>query len=301
MSMKLSGIKALLFLSVSLLTVACKNGTEGYDTNGTVEAIGLTVSAQANGNILDLDVQEGQNVSAGDILGHIDSTQLFLQKQLLLAGKKARSEQRPDAQKQMAATRIALSQARSELDRVEKLYREGVSTEQQYSQAKSTVAQLEASIEAQEALLSGNIGSIDAESHAQDLQVAQVEDMLEKCKIVSPIDGIVIEKYAYKGEQAYMGRPLLKIADLSNMTLKVYVSAERLSSLRIGQDVTVFVLRNKETISYPGRISHISEQAEFTPKSLQTQDERANLVYAVKISIQNDGYLKIGMYADVKF
>ena len=152
-----------------------------------------------------------------------------------------------------------------------------------------------------EAGLPANRRHADPRYTAQEIQLAQVEDMLEKCRISSPVQGIVIEKYAQRGEQAYAGRPLLKIADIDNMYLKAYVTATQLASLQLGQEVKVFSRRDGKDVEYPGRISHISDQAEFTPKSIQTQDERDNLVYAVKIRVKNDGYLKMGMYANVNF
>ena len=136
---------------------------------------------------------------------------------------------------------------------------------------------------------------------AQEIQLAQVEDMLDKCRISVPTQGVVLEKYAQAGEQAYMGRPLLKVADLDKMYVRVYLSATQLESLKLGQEVEVFSKRDGKETAYKGRIRHISDQAEFTPKSVQTQDERDNLVYAVRISVENDGYLKIGMYANVNF
>lgn len=162
-------------------------------------------------------------------------------------------------------------------------------------------AQLSLQKELIEAGLPANHRHADPRYTAQEIQLAQVEDMLEKCRISSPVQGIVIEKYAQRGEQAYAGRPLLKIADIDNMYLKAYVTATQLASLQLGQEVKVFSRRDGKDVEYPGRISHISDQAEFTPKSIQTQDERDNLVYAVKIRVKNDGYLKMGMYANVNF
>lgn len=291
----------LLVNILFVFCISCQNEGLVYDASGTLEAVSMVLSAEGNGKILDFPIEEGDKIKQGQILGQIDSTQLYLQKQMILAGKTAQENQKPDAEKQTAATQIALEQARTELKRIENLYHEGVATEQQYSQAKAGVAQLQAQQEAQASILSRSIGSIDAQTNAQDLQVAQVEDMLKKCKITSPIDGTVLEKYAQKGEQAYIGRPLLKIANLDNMILKAYVTANKLSLIQLGQKVLVYTKKGNETATYQGTVSHISQQAEFTPKSLQTEDEKANLVYAVKIRVKNDGFLKIGMYADVKF
>lgn len=288
-------------LLLLLASVSCKNGKTGYDAGGTLEAVTLVVSAQGNGNILWFEAQEGSLVEKGSILGCIDTTQLYLQKRMLMAGRQATLQQKPDMDKQIAATELSLKQARTELARIEKLFQGEAATGQQYAQAQTAVAQLEAQLDAQKAAIRSGIGSIDAQSSAQEIQIAQVQDMIDKSRIISPIKGTVLEKYAQAGEQAYAGRPLLKMANLENMILKAYVDAEKLSELKLGQAVKVYTLKEGGTAEYPGKIIHIADQAEFTPKSMQSQNERANLVYAVKISVKNDGFLKIGMYADVIF
>lgn len=287
-----------LLLTVS---VSCKNGETRYDAGGTLEAVTLTVSAQGNGNILWFEAQEGNLIEKGDILGCIDTTQLYLQKRMLIAGREATLQQKPDMDRQIAATELSLRQARTELARIEKLLQGDAATDQQYTQAKTAVSQLEAQLDAQKAAIRSGIGRIDAQSSAQEIQIAQIQDLISKSLITSPIRGTVLEKYAQAGEQAYTGRPLLKIADLDNMILKAYVDAEKLSGLKLGQKVKVHTLKETRVTEYPGKIIHIADQAEFTPKSMQSPNERANLVYAVKISVKNDGFLKIGMYADVIF
>lgn len=291
----------LLPILLGFFLSSCQDNKMTYDAGGTLEAVSMTLSAEGNGKILSLDIEEGDRIIEGQQLGQIDSTQLFLQKQMILAGKEAQQNQKPDARKQMATTQLALKQAESELQRISNLYQEGVATQQQFAQAQAGVEQLRAQMEAQQTIISGSIGSIDAQSKAQDIQIAQIDDMMGKCRIMSPMDGTVLEKYAQTGEQAYMGRPLLKIADLDQMILKAYINAQKLSTIQLGQKVQVFSQRGEETAVYEGVVSHISQQAEFTPKSLQTEEEKSNLVYAVKIRVKNDGYLKIGTYAYVKF
>ncbi|MEG1499139.1 MAG: efflux RND transporter periplasmic adaptor subunit [Bacteroidales bacterium] len=291
-----SGILPCLFLMVS-----CHNGEGVYDASGTFEATDMVVSAQANGTILQLDVNEGDSVASNQTLGFIDTTQLFLQKRMLTIGKVATLNKRPNVGKQIAAIQVALAQAKAEEKRIENLYKGDAATEQQLDDIRSKVRQLQAQLNAQTNNLENNITVIDAESSAQEVQIAQVEDQLLKCRIYSPICGIVLDKYAQKGEQASMGRPLFKVADLNHMVLRAYITSSQISNLKLGQNVEVFTLQKEQTQSYPGKITWISDQAEFTPKTIQTKDERANLVYAIKISVINDGYLKIGMYADVKF
>ena len=217
------------------LLASCQDSQSAYDAGGTLEATTMTLSAQGNGLILSLPIEEGQKVDSAQTLGWIDTAQLSLQKELIEAG-----------------------------------------------------------------LPSGRRKG-DPRYTAQEIQLAQVEDMLDKCRISVPTQGVVLEKYAQAGEQAYMGRPLLKVADLDKMYVRVYLSATQLESLKLGQEVEVFSKRDGKEIAYKGRIRHISDQAEFTHKSVQTQDERDNLVYAGRIDVENDGYLKIGMYANVNF
>lgn len=233
--MKHSALSILGLAATLGLLASCQDSQSAYDAGGTLEATTMTLSAQGNGLILSLPIEEGQKVDSAQTLGWIDTAQLSLQKELIEAG-----------------------------------------------------------------LPSGRRKG-DPRYTAQEIQLAQVEDMLDKCRISVPTQGVVLEKYAQAGEQAYMGRPLLKVADLDKMYVRVYLSATQLESLKLGQEVEVFSKRDGKEIAYKGRIRHISDQAEFTPKSVQTQDERDNLVYAVRIAVENDGYLKIGMYANVNF
>lgn len=233
--MKHSALSILGLAATLGLLASCQDSQSAYDAGGTLEATTMTLSAQGNGLILSLPIEEGQKVDSAQTLGWIDTVQLSLQKELIEAG---------------------LPSGRSKGD-------------PRYT--------------------------------GQEIQLAQVEDMLDKCRISVPTQGVVLEKYAQAGEQAYIGRPLLKVADLDKMYVRVYLSATQLESLKLGQEVEVFSKRDGKEIAYKGRIRHISDQAEFTPKSVQTQDERDNLVYAVRIAVENDGYLKIGMYANVNF
>ena len=233
--MKHSALSILGLAATLGLLASCQDSQSAYDAGGTLEATTMTLSAQGNGLILSLPIEEGQKVDSAQTLGWIDTVQLSLQKELIEAG-----------------------------------------------------------------LPSGRRKG-DPRYTGQEIQLAQVEDMLDKCRISVPTQGVVLEKYAQAGEQAYIGRPLLKVADLDKMYVRVYLSATQLESLKLGQEVEVFSKRDGKETAYKGRIRHISDQAEFTPKSVQTQDERDNLVYAVRISVENDGYLKIGMYANVNF
>lgn len=293
---------ALLAMGCLLLLSACKQGVFDYDATGVLEADEILISAQANGEIMAFDIEEGDAVTADMPVGYIDTTQLYLQKCLLMLGQKATNSQKPDINKQAAATRAALEHARSEAKRLERLQKEDAATQQQIDDIRSQIKQLQAQLDAQVATMERNITGIDAQSSAQDIQIAQIEDLIRKSLIRSPKAGTVIQKYAEAGELTAQGRPLMKVADLETMTLKAYVSAAQLSHIRLGGKATVYAYSQEEYRAYEGRVTAIADQAEFTPKTIQTQDERTNLVYAVKIRVPNtDGLLKAGMYADVAF
>lgn len=285
-----------------LLMTACKQGEFDYDATGVLEADEIVISAQANGEIMAFDVEEGDAVEANATVGYIDTIQLYLEKCLLLQGQKATNSQRPDINKQVAATRAALEHARSEAKRLERLQKEEAATQQQIDDIRSQIKQLKAQLDAQVAAMERNITGIDAQSSAQDIQIAKIEDYIHKSLIRSPINGVVLQKYAEAGELTAQGRPLMKVGKLETMTLKAYVSADQMSRIKIGGAATVYAYSNGEYRAYEGKVTAVADRAEFTPKTIQTQDERTNLVYAVKIRVPNtDGLLKAGMYADVAF
>ena len=286
----------------ALLFTACRNGQYHYDASGVLEADEILISSQANGQIMAFDINEGDEVAAHAVVGYIDTTQLYLQKRLLALGQKATNSQKPDINKQAAATRVALEHANAEAKRIERLHKEEAATQQQLDDIRSKIKQLRAQLDAQVAMMERNITGIDAQSSAQDIQMAQIEDLIRKSLIQSPMSGIVLQKYAEAGELTAQGRPLMKVARLEMMTLKAYVTAPQLSRLKLGDTATVYAYCNEAYRSFTGKITAIADRAEFTPKTIQTPDERTNLVYAVKIRIPNpDGLLKAGMYADVAF
>ncbi|MDE7150282.1 MAG: type 4a pilus biogenesis protein PilO [Bacteroidales bacterium] len=293
---------ALSCLGGLLFMTACKQGEFDYDATGVLEADEIVISAQANGEIMAFDLEEGDAVEANVTVGYIDTIQLYLEKCLLLQGQKATNSQRHDINKQAAATRAALEHARAEAKRLARLQKEDAATQQQIDDIRSQIKQLKAQLDAQVAAMERNITGIDAQSSAQDIQIAKIEDFIHKSLIRSPIDGIVLQKYAEAGELTAQGRPLMKVAKLETMTLKAYVSADQMSRIKIGGAATVYAYSNEEYRAYEGKVTAVADRAEFTPKTIQTQDERTNLVYAVKIRVPNtDGLLKAGMYADVAF
>ena len=285
---------------LSLLAVGCGNRGD-FDATGTFEATEVTVSAEANGRILCFDVEEGDSVEAAVPVGAIDTVQLYLQKLQLERQVASARSSRPDVRKQATALREQIAQQQTERRRVENLLKDGAATTKQLDDIDAQLKILQGQLDALLSTLHNNLASIDENSSAIELQIAQIEDRLSKCRIVSPVGGTVLAKYAEAGELAAVGRPLMKVADLGQVYLRAYFTSEQLSSLRLGQQVTVTAdFGGDERIDYPGRITWIASESEFTPKSIQTRNSRANLVYAVKIAVKNDGRLKLGLYGEVK-
>lgn len=285
---------------LSLLAVGCGN-RDDFDATGTFEATEVTVSAEVNGRILCFDVEEGDSVEAAVPVGAIDTVQLYLQKLQLERQVASARSSRPDVRKQATALREQIAQQQTERRRVENLLKDGAATTKQLDDIDAQLKILQGQLDALLSTLHNNLASIDENSSAIELQIAQIEDRLSKCRIVSPVGGTVLAKYAEAGELAAVGRPLIKVADLGQVYLRAYFTSEQLSSLRLGQQVTVTAdFGGDERIDYPGRITWIASESEFTPKSIQTRNSRANLVYAVKIAVKNDGRLKLGLYGEVK-
>ena len=279
----------------------CGGKDDDFDATGTFEATEVTVSAEASGRILEFGVSDGDEVSAGECLGSIDSVQLYLRKLQLLKSAASVRSGRPDVEKQVASLKEQIAKQKTEKTRVENLLRANAATQKQLDDVTSAIAVLESQLAATESSLRNSAAGIDAQSSALDIQVAQVADQLAKCRIVSPTDGTVLSKYAQAGELAVTGKPLFKVADTKNMFLRAYFTLGQLKDVKIGQKVSVTAdFGGGNVREYDGRVAWISEKSEFTPKSIQTKNDRENLVYAVKIAIENDGYVKIGMYGEVK-
>ena len=231
----------------------------------------------------------------------IDTLQLYLKKLQLQASMKSVESQRPDVNKQIAATRQQIATARREKRRVENLLKAGAANQKQLDDWEAQIALLERQLTAQMSSLQNSTNSLTEQGSSVAIQVAQVEDQLAKCHVVSPISGTVLAKYAEAGELAAVGKPLFKVADIDQMYLRAYITSEQLSLVKLGNRVTVFSdYGGEERKEYPGVVTWISDRSEFTPKTILTKEERANLVYAVKIAVKNDGLLKIGMYGGVK-
>ena len=298
----LSLIATLPLLSLSFLLFSCSNGSEEYDATGSFEATEIIVSSQANGRILALHVNEGEQLQSGQIVGRIDSTQLYLQKMSLLSNAKGVRAQQPDISKQTSAIQDQIKTLKREKARVERLIAANAANQKQLDDIESQLEVLQSQLSAQTSILQKNSQHISAQSSTIDIQVAQLDDQLVKTRITSPITGTVLNRYAETGELATMGTPLFKIADTGTLFLRAYVTNDQLALIKLNDEVTVRVDDGEGGMrSYKGEISWISDKSEFTPKTIQTKNERANLVYALRIAVHNDGFLKIGMYGEVKF
>lgn len=294
-------MKRLLIPITMLLTAAACNRNTDFDATGTFEATEVVVSAEANGRITAFDAEEGDTVEALEQVGAIDTVQLYLQKLQLQRSAASVRSTKPDISRQVSSLRERISKQQTERRRIESLLKDGAATEKQLDDVDAQLKVLNSEYDAMLSTLENNTASIDANSSAIDLQIAQIDDRLAKSRIISPIGGTVLAKYAEAGELATVGRPLMKVADLNAIYLRAYFTSEQLADLKIGQEVTVTAdFGGDSRLDYKGRITWISSESEFTPKTIQTRNSRANLVYAVKIAVRNDGRLKIGTYGEVR-
>lgn len=284
---------------MAMLVVSCGNETE-FDAQGTFEATEIVVSAEAVGKILNFEVEEGEEVIAGKMIGEIDGVQLHLQRKQLVAQQSALLNSRPDVKKQVASLKEQISKQKSELLRVENMLRDGAATQKQRDDIDAHIRVLEGQLEAALSTLSKNAASLNNSSSALEAQIAALDDRIAKCSIASPINGTVLVKYAEAGEFATVGKPLMKVADMEKIYLRAYFTSDQLADIHLGDTVTVVAdFGGDKRYDYEGRVSWIASEGEFTPKTIQTKDSRANLVYAVKIAVKNDGRLKIGLAGEV--
>lgn len=289
---------ALLIFSFS----SCSNNSMKHDATGVFEATEVTLSAKTQGEIVSLVCEEGDEVTAGQSLGLIDTTMLSLQKKALLANMSATDARRLDVSSQVASLKQQKANIEQEMARFTRLLQKGAASQKQVDDLNHQIAVVQKQITALNDQVSSTNRSIGNQSSAIEAQVEQIQKQLHDCSVSSPIEGVILNKYAEQGEYAAPGKALLKIGDLKRIRLRAYVTAPQLTNLKLGQKVKVFAdLGEKEQKEYEGTLTWISDKAEFTPKTIQTRDERANLVYAVKISVENDGTIKCGMYGNVDF
>jgi HlyD family secretion protein len=305
-----------IFLAAIITLQACKSQEAKFDASGSFEADEVIVSSELNGQLLTFPINEGDSLSKGQVAGTIDATNVTLQKEQVQASIGALSEKTVDAGPQVALLRDQLKVEQSQLDklvfereRTERLVKAEAATQKQLDDinAQIDVQRRQMLVTNQQiAVQKNNINtqnrSILSERQPLQKQAAQLEEQLSKSQIINPVSGTVMTKYAEEGELMTAGKALYKVADLTYLTLRAYITGAQLSQIRLNQQVNILVDSGaKDYRTYKGTITWISNKAEFTPKSIQTKEERANLVYAVKIKVKNDGYLKVGMYAEVQF
>ena len=279
---------------------SCNDKENDFDASGSFEAVETIMSAEANGQILQLNVEEGQQLEAGQKVGFIDSTQLAINKMQLRQNEKAILSGRPQIQIQTESLKRQLDNAILDRNRTEKLVKGGVASQKQLDDINSKVAALQAQIKAQKSSLETTNENLTQQGNTVGVQLKGIEDQLSKSVIVNPIKGTVLAKYAEQYEMAVIGKPLYKIANLETLDLRAYITGTQLPQIKMGQQVKVRIDQGeKKYKEYQGTIGWISDKSEFSPKTIPTKDERANLVYAIKVRVKNDGYLKIGMYGEV--
>lgn len=292
-------MKRILYIAATILAVSCGSKTE-YDAQGIFEATEVVVSSEATGRILDFCVEEGMPVVTGATVGTIDSLQLHLQRKQLAAQLSALLSSRPDIRAQAASLREQIAKQQTERIRVKNMLLDGAATQKQLDDIEAQIRVLESQLSATLSTLGKNTATINDNAAALEAQIAALDDRITKCRIMSPVSGTVLVKYAEAGEFASVGKPLMKVADLDNIYLHAYFTSEQLSRIGLGDKVRIVAdFGDDERYDYEGRIAWIASESEFTPKTIQTKDSRANLVYAVKIAVENDGRLKIGLAGEV--
>ena len=290
-----------LFYVLPLLAIVSCNNEPDYDAQGTFEATEIILSSEGTGRILSFDVTEGEIINANSVVGVIDSLQLHLQREQLKAQQSALLSSLPDKEKQVASLRRQLAKQRAELQRVKNMLSDGAATTKQRDDIEAQITILEGQLSATLSTLDNNTSTINENATALEAQIAALDDRIAKCNISSAVGGTVLIKYAEAGEYTTIGKPLMKVADLENIYLRAYLTSCQLANVNLGDEVSVIAdFGGDERYDYKGRVAWISAESEFTPKSIQTKDSRANLVYAVKIAVKNDGRLKIGLAGEVK-
>ena len=288
---------ALLFVATS-----CNRNNAEFDATGNFEADEVIISAEASGKIVQLGIEEGTELKSQTVIGLIDTTQLHLRKKQLEYSILAVNAKQPNANVQLAAITEQIETVKREKKRVENLLKDDAATQKQLDDLNAQLDLLQRQYEATQSTLSITRQSLQSETLPLKAQYEQVQDQIDKSQIINPVNGTVLTLYAKQNEVVTPGKALYKIADLSTVILRAYISGNQLSQIKLGQSVKVLVDASDNGYKeYAGTITWVSDKAEFTPKTIQTKEERANLVYAIKIDVKNDGYLKLGMYGEVKF
>ena len=292
--------KIALFFACVIALASCQE-QEKYDATGLFEANTVTVSAEVSGKLESFSVEEGDSLIVGQQVGLVDTTLLALQRKQLRSQQLATEKSSPDMAAQAAALRSQIAHQQEECARVSRLLQDGAATRKQHDDAQARLRTLRGQLDGLLSTLDKSRGSIMESASALQYQGEQVEEQMRKSHITAPITGVVLRKYAEQGEYATPGKPLFEMANLNAVYLRSYFTASQLAHVRLGQQVTVIAdFGGDERYEYPGKITWIARESEFTPKSIQTKDSRANLVYAVKVAVKNDGRLKLGQYGEVR-
>jgi len=286
-----------MIVSLLALAYSCNNNTGSADAYGNFESQPVMVASQTPGQIVSLHLGEGDALRAGTTVGMIDTMQFHLKQKQLMASTGAVRARIASASAQVRAQEVQLANLQRDLRRSEKLFEDGAATEKQIDDLKGSEKLLKARIEASRS----QENAIRAELQTIRAQISQVRDQLSKAAIINPVNGIVLRKYKMQGEIVGSGQVIYKVAAMDTLILRAYISGKQLAGVQTGQQVTVKFDVSDGLAELPGRITWIASEAEFTPKIIQTRDERVNLVYAIKIQVKNDGRLKIGMPGEVQF
>lgn len=294
-------MKKTVIIPLTAIMLASCHSTPDYDATGIFEATTVTVSSETSGKILSLNISEGDSVAAGQDVATIDTALLVLQRGQVESQQASTENSSPDIAAQAASLRSRIAHQQNECNRIARLLADGAATQKQSDDAEAELRTLRGQLEGLLSSLGKSRSSISDNAVALQYQKEQIEEQIAKSSIKAPGSGTVLQKYAEAGEFATPGRPLFKMADLNGIYLRSYFTASQLADIRIGQEVTVIAdFGGDEQYEYPGTITWIAQESEFTPKSIQTKDSRANLVYAVKIAVKNDGRLKLGQYGEVR-
>ncbi|MBS1536922.1 MAG: efflux RND transporter periplasmic adaptor subunit [Bacteroidetes bacterium] len=299
--MKYNTIKALAILFI-IVFASCNNTNNNFDASGSFEAEETIISSEASGVIKQFEIKEGQILKAGQPIGYIDSVQLFLKKKQLEAQITALLSKKPNLPIQLASLQQQLQTSEKEKVRISNLLKSNSISTKQLDDINAQIEVLKKQIEAQKSTLSITSQGLNKDATPLQFQIEQLKDQLDKCNLINPINGTVLVKYAEENEITAPGKPLYKIADLSTLNLRAYITGNQLPLVKLNQKIKVLTDDGKGGYKETeGIITWINDKAEFTPKTIQTKDERANLVYAMKVRVKNEGYFKIGMYGEIKF
>ncbi len=298
----MKAVNTIWTIGLAMVLASCGDKEQKNDATGVFEATETTIAAEQSGTLMAFDVCEGDEIAAGKEVGLIDTTQIWLKIKQMGATKQVYQSQKPDMEVQIAVTRQQLDKAKQEQKRYKELVSDGASPSKMLDDATSQVELLEKQLKAQVSTLNTQLSTLNSQLSTTDVQVSQLMDQLRKCHVIAPVKGTVLEKYVEKGEFVAIGKPLFKMADTKSMFIRAYVTSAQLKNIRVGQKAKVFAdYGNCLLYTYEGVVSWISSRSEFTPKTILTDDERADQVYALKVAVKNDGYIKIGMYGEVQF